>query len=156
MTAAVVLLAVLLYAIGQPGVDQNHVGFQSTYLMLAAGVSAAFLTGDLFDLFVAIEMMLTASYVLMTLGGRLQQVRSGMTYVVISLVASVLFLLTLAFMYAATGTMDMADLVGRIAELPAGVQAALAACCSSSSASRRRCSRSTSGSPTATRRRRPQ
>jgi multicomponent Na+:H+ antiporter subunit D len=126
VTAAVVLLAVLLYAIGQPGVDQNHVGFQSTYLMLAAGVSAAFLTGDLFDLFVAIEMMLTASYVLMTLGGRLQQVRSGMTYVVISLVASVLFLLTLAFMYAATGTMNLADLVGRIAELPAGVQAALA------------------------------
>ncbi len=126
VTAAVVLLAVLLYAIGQPGVDQNHVGFQSTYLMLAAGVSAAFLTGDLFDLFVAIEMMLTASYVLMTLGGRLEQVRSGMTYVVISLVASVLFLLTLAFTYAATGTMNLADLVGRIAELPAGVQAALA------------------------------
>ncbi len=94
--------------------------------MLAAGVSAAFLTGDLFDLFVAIEMMLTASYVLMTLGGRLEQVRSGMTYVVISLMASVLFLLTLAFMYAATGTMNLADLVGRIAELPAGVRAALA------------------------------
>ena len=126
VTAAVVLLAVLLYAIGQPGVDRNHVGFQSTYLMLAAGVSAAFLTGDLFDLFVAIEMMLTASYVLMTLGGRLEQVRSGMTYVVISLMASVLFLLTLAFTYAATGTMNLADLVGRIAELPAGVRAALA------------------------------
>ncbi len=126
VTASIVLLAVLIYAIGQPGVERNHVGFQSTYLMLAAGVSAAFLTGDLFDLFVAIEMMLTASYVLMTLGGRLEQVRSGMTYVVISLMASVLFLLTLAFMYAATGTMNLADLVGRIAELPAGVRAALA------------------------------
>ena len=126
VTAAIVLLAVLLYAIGQPGVERNHVGFQSTYLMLAAGVSAAFLTGDLFDLFVAIEVMLTASYVLMTLGGRLEQVRPGMTYVVISLTASVLFLLTLAFIYAATGTMNLADLVGRIADLPAGVRAALA------------------------------
>ena len=121
-TASIVLLAVLIYAIGQPGVERNHVGFQSTYLMLAAGVSAAFLTGDLFDLFVAIEMMLTASYVLMTLGGRLEQVRSGMTYVVISLTASVLFLLALAFMYAATGTMNLADLVGHIAELPAGLR----------------------------------
>jgi len=126
LTSSVVLLAVLLYAIGQPGVERNHVGFQSVYLILAAGVSAAFLTGDLFTLFVAIEMMLTASYVLLTLGGRLEQVRSGMTYIVISLTASVLFLLALALTYAATGTMNLADLAGRIAELPSGVQAALA------------------------------
>ena len=126
LTAMVVLLAVLLYAIGQPGAERNHVGFQSVYMILAAGVSAAFLTGDLFNLFVAIEMMLTASYVLMTLGGRLEQVRSGMTYVVISLVVSVLFLVGLAFTYAATGTVNMADLAGRIDELPSGVQAALA------------------------------
>ena len=69
VTASFVLLAVLVYAIGQPGAERNHVGFQSVYLILAAGVSAAFLTGDLFNLFVAIEMMLTASYVLITLGG---------------------------------------------------------------------------------------
>src|SRR5690606_1860518 len=100
---------------------------QSVYLVLAAGVSAAFLTGDLFDLFVAIEMMLTASYVLITLGGRLDQVRAGMTYVVISLLASTLFCATLAFVYSATGTMNMADLSQRIPELPAGTQAALAA-----------------------------
>ena len=126
LTASIVLLCVLVYAIGQPGVERNHVGFQSVYMILAAGVSAAFLTGDLFNLFVAVEMMLTASYVLITLGGRLEQVRSGMTYVVISLVASVLFLIGLAFTYAATGTVNMADLAGRIAGLPSGVQAALA------------------------------
>ena len=126
LTASIVLLLVLVYAIGQPGVERNHVGFQSVYMILAAGVSAAFLTGDLFNLFVAVEMMLTASYVLITLGGRLEQVRSGMTYVVISLVASVLFLIGLAFTYAATGTVNMADLAGRIAGLPSGVQAALA------------------------------
>ncbi len=127
VTATIVLLAVLVYAIGQPGAERNHVGFQSVYMVLAAGVAAAFLTGDLFNLFVSIEMMLTASYVLMTLGGQLDQVRSGMTYVVISLVASVLFLLALAFIYAATGTVNLADLAGRIAELPDGVRAALAA-----------------------------
>jgi multicomponent Na+:H+ antiporter subunit D len=127
VTASIVLLAVLVYAIGQPGAERNHVGFQSVYMVLAAGVAAAFLTGDLFNLFVSIEMMLTASYVLMTLGGQLDQVRSGMTYVVISLVASVLFLLALAFTYAATGTVNLADLAGRIAGLPDGVRAALAA-----------------------------
>ena len=152
LTASVVLLAVLVYAIGQPGVERNHVGFQSVYMILAAGVSAAFLTGDLFNLFVAIEMMLTASYVLLTLGGRLEQVRSGMTYVVISLVASVLFLVALALIYAATGTVNLADLAERVAELPSGVRSrARPGCCSSCSASRRPCSRCTSGCPTATR-----
>jgi multicomponent Na+:H+ antiporter subunit D len=126
VVASVVLLAVALYAIGQPGAERNHVGFQSVYLVLAAGVAASFLTGDLFNLFVAIEMMLTASYVLITLGGRLEQVRSGMTYVVISLVASVLFLAALAFTYSATGTVNMADLSARIADLPEGVQGGLA------------------------------
>ena len=87
VVAEVTLLAVLVYAIGEPGAERNHVGFQSVYLVLAAGVAAAFLTGDLFNLFVSFEMMLTASYVLLTLGGRLEQVRSGMTYIVISLIA---------------------------------------------------------------------
>ncbi len=126
VTAALVLLAVDVYAIGQPGAERSHVGFQSVYLVLAAGVSAAFLAGDLFNLFVAIEMMLTASYVLITLGGRLDQVRSGMTYVVISLIASVLFLAALAFTYAATGTVNLADLSDRIADLPDGLRSALA------------------------------
>lgn len=126
VTASIALLAVLVYAIGQPGAERNHVGFQSVYLVLAAGVAASFLTGDLFNLFVAIEMMLTASYVLMTLGGRLEQVRSGMTYVVISLVASVLFLVGLAFVYASTGTVNMADLATRADALPPGLQASLA------------------------------
>ena len=126
LTAACALLAVDVYAIGQPGAERNHVGFQSVYLILSAGVAAAFLTGDLFNLFVAIEMMLTASYVLITLGGRLDQVRSGMTYVVISLIASVLFLAALAFTYAATGTINLADLAVRMGELPSGVRSALA------------------------------
>jgi multicomponent Na+:H+ antiporter subunit D len=126
LTAACVLLAVDVYAIGQPGAERNHVGFQSVYMILSAGVAAAFLTGDLFNLFVAIEMMLTASYVLITLGGRLEQVRSGMTYVVISLIASVLFLAALAFTYSATGTINLADLAVRIDDLPSGVRSALA------------------------------
>jgi multicomponent Na+:H+ antiporter subunit D len=124
--AALMLLSVLVYAIGQPGAERNHVGFQSVYLVLAAGVASAFLTGDLFTLFVSIEMMLTASYVLITLGGRLEQVRAGMTYVVISLLASVLFVTLLAVVYTTTGTTNLAALAERVPELPAGVRSALA------------------------------
>jgi multicomponent Na+:H+ antiporter subunit D len=127
VVALLMLLAVLVYAIGEPGAERNHVGFQSVYLILAAGVSLAFLTGDLFNLFVAFEMMLTASYVLLTLGGRREQVRSGMTYVVISLLASTLFVTALALLYSATGTLNMADLSVRMQQLPGGIQSAFAA-----------------------------
>lgn len=120
------LLAVLIYAIGQPGAERHHVGFQSLYLIMSAGVGAAFVVGDLFTLFVSFEMMLTASYVLLTLGGRREQVRSGMTYVVISLVASTLFITALALLYAATGTVNMADLGDKIADLPPGLRSAFA------------------------------
>ncbi len=124
--AVLMLFAVLVYAIGQPGAENVHSGFHPVYLVLSAGVAASFLTGDLFNLFVAFEVMLMASYVLITLGGRSDQVRSGMTYVVISLLASTLFLITLAFVYAATGTVNLADLSGKIAGLPSGVRNGLA------------------------------
>jgi multicomponent Na+:H+ antiporter subunit D len=124
--ATVTLLAVLVYAIGQPGAERNHVAFQSAYMVLSAGVALSFLTGDLFTMFVAFEMMLTASYVLITLGGTHDQVRTGMTYVVISLIASVLFITALALVYSATGTVNLADLSERMARLDPGVQTAFA------------------------------
>lgn len=123
--ASTMFLAVLIYAIGQPGAERNHVGFQSVYLILASGVSLSFLTGDLFTLFVGFEMMLTASYVLITLGARPQQVRAGMTYVVISLIASTLFLSGIALVYMSTGTVNMADLAGKIPQLSPALQSLL-------------------------------
>jgi len=123
--SALMLAAVLVYAIGQSGVDRDHVGFHPVYLLLAAGISAAFLTGDLFNLFVSFEVMLTASYVLLTLGGRRDQVRTGMTYVVISLIASVLFLTAVAFVYASTGTMNLADLASKLDTVPSAIRQAL-------------------------------
>ena len=124
--AEITLLTVLVYAIGEPGAERNHVGFQSAYLVLSAGVAASFLTGDLFNLFVAFEMMLTASYVLLTMGGRGEQVRSGMTYIVISLIASTLFVTALALVYSATGTVNMAHLAERIGELPPALRGSFA------------------------------
>ena len=126
LIASAMLLAVLVYAIGQPGAENRHVGFHPTYLILASGVAIAFLTGDLFNLFVGFEVTLMASYVLITLGGRPDQVHSGMVYVVISLIASILFLVAVAFVYSATGTVNLADLSAKTSELPAGVRSGLA------------------------------
>lgn len=69
VVATPVLLAVLVFATGQPGTEKEQPAFHPVYLVLAAGISLSFLTGDLFNLFVAFEMMLTASYVLITIGG---------------------------------------------------------------------------------------
>jgi multicomponent Na+:H+ antiporter subunit D len=125
VTGDAMLLAVLAYAIGQGAEGAQARIFHPVYLVLAAGVSAAFLTGDLFNLFVAFEVMLSASYVLITLGGRAGQVRAGMTYVVTSLLASILFLTALALVYAAAGTVNMADLAGRMPGVAEPVRLAL-------------------------------
>ncbi len=122
VVSSLMLLSVLVYAIGQGAEESRYASFNPVYLVLAAGVSASFITGDLFNLFVAFEMMLVASYVLLTLGGRPGQVRSGMSYVVISLVASTFFITALALIYAATGTVNMAELSQRIPELSDGVR----------------------------------
>ncbi len=119
------VLAVLVFAIGQPGADQDQPVFHPVYLVMTAGVSLSFLTGDLFNLFVAYEITLAASYVLITLGGRREQVRTGMTYIIINLLASTLFVVGIAWVYAATGTMNLADLSVKIAALPDPVQTAL-------------------------------
>ena len=126
VVSSLALFAVMVFAVGEADEEQQRVGFHPVYLVLAAGVGASFVTADLFNLFVAFEMMLAASYVLITLGGRPDQVRSGMSYVVISLVASTLFITVLALLYAATGTVNMADLSLRLAEIDPAVRAAFA------------------------------
>ncbi|GAB2692852.1 Na+/H+ antiporter subunit D [Thalassiella azotivora] len=133
LVSVVVLLVVLAYSIGQ-GVAEGRQAdrarvrfvFYPAYLVLASGVCFAFLTGDLFNLFVAFEVMLTASYVLITLQAGPKGVRSAMTYIVVSLLASALFVVTVGLVYAATGTVNMADLSGALAELPDGLRLALA------------------------------
>jgi multicomponent Na+:H+ antiporter subunit D len=126
LVSAILILVVLVYALGQLDDEREfQLHFHPVYLVLSAGVSASFLTGDLFNLFVAFEIMLIASYVLITLGANRGQIRPGMTYVVINLLASVLFVTAVAFVYAATGTVNMAQLAVRIAELPEGLRLAL-------------------------------
>ena len=129
VVSSLITLAVLLYASAQGVVNQDQGGpvsiFHPTFLVLVAGVSNAFLAGDLFNLFVGFEILLTSSYVLLTLGGTEQRIRAGITYVVVSVVSSVIFLIAIAMIYAATGTVNMADLAVKLGELPTDVQMVL-------------------------------
>lgn len=124
--SAVVLLGVFLFSVGQglaDGDEETPVSiYYPTYLVLGAGVFNAFIAGDLFNLYVGFEILLVASYVLLTLGGTQQRVRAGITYVVVSLVSSILFLAAIALVYGATGTVNMAQLSVRLAEIAPEVQ----------------------------------
>ncbi|GAA1660792.1 putative cation antiporter NADH dehydrogenase subunit [Citricoccus zhacaiensis] len=129
VVSSAIVLAVLIYASAQGITDQDQGGpvsiFHPTFLILVAGVSNAFLAGDLFNLYVGFEILLTASYVLLTLGGTGPRVRAGVTYVVVSVISSVLFLIAIAMIYGATGTINMADLAVKLAELDPDVQMVL-------------------------------
>ncbi len=131
VVSALMLLGVLIFAVGQGIADRDRDTpvsiFHPTYLILAAGLFDAFIAGDLFNMYVGFEMLLAASYVLLTLGGTGSRIRAGTTYVVVSLVSSLLFLGAIALIYGATGTVTMALLSDRIRELPLDVQVILCA-----------------------------
>ncbi|RJO77210.1 Na+/H+ antiporter subunit D [Nocardia panacis] len=131
VVSAIVMLSVMVYAAGQnirDGDDKQPTSiFQPTYLVLSAGISLAFLAGDLFNLFVGFEILLGASFVLLTLGGTRDRIRAGVSYVMVSMVASLIFLCGIAFAYAATGTLNMAQLAQRMDAVPGGVRTAVCA-----------------------------
>ena len=130
VVSSIVVMIVLLFSsaqgVGSDESPQQPVSiFHPTFLILTAGVSNAFLAGDLFNLYVGFEILLTASYVLLTIGGTGPRVRAGVTYVVVSVVSSVVFLLAIAMIYGATGTVSMADLAVKLGELDPDLQQVL-------------------------------
>ncbi|MDN2498503.1 Na+/H+ antiporter subunit D [Nocardia nova] len=131
LVSSIVLLAVLIFAVGQgisDGTERQPTSiFQPTYLILSAGVSLAFLAGDLFNLFVGFEVLLAASFVLLTLGASADRVRAGVSYVMVSMVSSLIFLTGIALAYAATGTLNLADMSVRMGTVPLGVRSAICA-----------------------------
>ncbi len=129
VVSAIVLLAVVVYGVGQGVRDaagpQPTSIFFPTYLALAAGVSNAFLAGDLFNLFVGFEVLLAASFVLLTIGASAERVRAGVAYTMVSMVSSLIFLIGIALAYAATGTLNLAHMATRLDAVPDGVRTAI-------------------------------
>lgn len=129
LVAAIVLLAVIVFAVGQgirDGDQEQPVSiFLPTYLVLTAGLNNAFIAGDLFNLYVGFEILLAASYVLLTLGASQSRVRAGVSYTVVSMVSSLIFLLAIGFTYAAVGTLNIADVALRMQDVPESVRNAI-------------------------------
>jgi multicomponent K+:H+ antiporter subunit D len=112
---AVVSLASMVYAISRW--DRPGQPFHSLFQLLTMGLNGAFLTGDLFNLFVFFEVLLAASYGLVLRGVGAPRVKAGMHYIVVNLAASFLFLIGVALIYGMAGTLNLADLAGRVATL---------------------------------------
>jgi len=106
----------LLYA--SSGTDQRGAHFHALFQFQLAGLNGAFLTGDLFNLFVCFEILLIASYALLLHGGGRARSRAGLHYVIINLVGSALFLIALGTLYGLAGTLNMADLALAVAQAP--------------------------------------
>ncbi len=111
-------LAALLYALAR----WQHAGvyFHVLFQLQLMGLYGAFLTADLFNLFVFFEVLLAASYALLLHGGGTERVRAGLHYIAINLVASLLFLIGVAVIYGVTGTLNMADIAYKISLIQPG------------------------------------
>ena len=111
------LTAILALASALAGLNHRYTRssvYHALFQFLLAGVNGAFLTGDLFNLFVCFEILLAASYGLLVQGGGPQRVRAALHYVVLNLLGSALFLIAIGLIYGSAGTLNLADL-GRIA-----------------------------------------
>jgi multicomponent K+:H+ antiporter subunit D len=125
LSAAMLVLASLLGTIVMAhavitAADRKGWHFHPLFQFQLLGLNGAFLTGDLFNLFVFFEVLLIASYGLMLHGQGAARLKAGVAYVVVNIVGSAIFLVALGLLYGLTGTLNMADMGVRIAMLPSG------------------------------------
>ena len=113
--AGIVGTAAAVFSVASVDRTRTVFGYYTLTNVLLAGVAGAFLTGDLFNLYVWFEVLLIASFVLLALGGSRAQTAGAIKYVALNLVGSLLFLAGTGLVYALTGTLNMADLAGRLA-----------------------------------------
>ena len=119
-------LAVAVYAAADIGEAMEGLGYHALFQVLIGGVTGAFLTGDLFNLYVWFEVMLISSFGLLVLGGRRAQLDAGIKYVTLNLISTILFLSAIGLLYGATGTLNLADLRGAVALADPGLMTVIA------------------------------
>ena len=120
LTTSIVTALCLLYAFFSIGKAKENMYFYPFVLFLVAGVNGSFMTGDLFNLFVCFEVMLVASFILISLGEEKNQLKESIKYVAINVISSWFFLIAIAYLYGTVGTLNFAHLSQRIAEVGQG------------------------------------
>ena len=116
-TTGVVTLVIVVYSLGSMDRPREAWGYYPLFNILIMGVSGAFLTGDIFNLFVWFEVLLISSFVLLALGGERAQLEGAIKYVTLNLVASAFFLAAVGILYAMAGSLNMADLSLRLRDV---------------------------------------
>ncbi len=117
MLTAIVSLTVGIYSTASLNVSRIKYGYFFLFHFLIMGLLGAFLTGDIFNLYVWFEVVIISSFVLLTLGGKKMQMEAGIKYVTMNMLASIIFLTAIGILYGITGTLNMADLSLKIAEV---------------------------------------
>jgi multicomponent Na+:H+ antiporter subunit D len=120
LITTVIVFCCLLYAFQSIGEGREKHYFYAFVQFITVGVAGSLLTGDLFNLFVCFEVMLISSYALIVLGGEKRQLRESLKYILINIVSSILFVASMAYLYAVLGTLNMAHIAQRVAEAGQG------------------------------------
>jgi multicomponent Na+:H+ antiporter subunit D len=126
LLAALMGLGVIVYGLAVERQQAERFGYSALLHLLLMAVAGAFLTGDIFNLYVWFELLLITSFVLLALDGRRDQLEGTLKYVAINLLGSVLFLTAVGMLYGVAGTLNMADLAGQLDRLPPGLVTTLA------------------------------
>ncbi len=114
LITAVIGLAASIYSLGSMDEQREKFFYYPLLQFLLMGINGAFLTGDIFNLYVWFEVMLISSFVLLALGGKREQLEGAIKYVTLNLVSSAIFLAAVGILYGIVGTLNMADLAQKI------------------------------------------
>ncbi|MEM6732125.1 MAG: proton-conducting transporter membrane subunit, partial [Myxococcota bacterium] len=116
--ASIAALAILVYSVSLKATDRRHAGFAPLLLVLLTGVAGAFLTADIFNLYVWFEVTLITALGLLVVGGTSEQLSGALKYALPNLFATTLLLIATALLYGMTGTLNMPNLAAKVSELP--------------------------------------
>ena len=116
-TTLLITLFIVWYGFGLITNERERFFYYPAIMFILTGVNGAFTTGDIFNLFVFFEVLLMSSYLLIVLGGEKRQFAGSIKYILINVISSALFVITVAYLYSVVGTLNMADIAVKITEI---------------------------------------